>query len=133
MAHLKDLIDGESGWKSSLPEDQNLEVTEQKVAILFDKGGVEFKKFEEVLNSSDKLKESEANEPTEGATENVEVIETIMTTTQNQTQNQQLLETNKKILLLRKQMIVQFNMTLMTLQLMKLIIQKSLERMKSPI
>ena len=75
LAHLKDLIDGENGWKSSLPEDQNLEVTEQKVAILFDKGGVEFKKFEEVLNSSDKLKESEANEPTKGATENVEVIE----------------------------------------------------------
>ena len=31
LAHLKDLIDGESGWKSSLPEDQNLEVTEQKL------------------------------------------------------------------------------------------------------
>ena len=85
-----------------------------------------------MLNSSDKLKESEANEPTKGATENVEVIENNNDNNTEPDAKSATTETNKKILLLRKQMIVQFNMTLMTLQLMKLIIQKSLERMKKP-
>ena len=68
----------------------------------------------------------------QGATENVEVIENNNDNNTEPDAKSATTETNKKILLLRKQMIVQFNMTLMTLQLMKLIIQKSLERMKKP-
>ena len=80
------------------------------------------------MNSSDKLKESEANEPTEGATENVEVIENNNDNNTEPDAKSATTGNKQEDTIVRKQMIVQFNMTLMTLQLMKLIIQKSLER-----
>ena len=67
-----------------------------------------------------------------GATENVEVIENNNDNNTEPDAKSATTGNKQEDTIVEEQMIVQFNMTLMTLQLMKLIIQKSLERMRKP-
>ncbi|KAL6453750.1 SIN3 Transcriptional regulatory protein SIN3 [Candida maltosa Xu316] len=66
LDNLKKFVDGELGWKSTLTEDEQEEKLQEGITILFDKGGKEYKEFNE------KVVVEEEKEPEKPVTEEVE-------------------------------------------------------------